>query len=59
MKIYSQDNGVYGLIVVVAENKEAAAELIRQNSMYEKLSDKPIEEKEIVNGLVIANWGDS
>lgn len=67
MKIYIQNNGVYGAIVVVANNIEEAIELIKENSMFltsdksftHNLEKNPIEEKEISVGLVVANFGDS
>lgn len=56
MKIYIQDHGVYGSILVVAENLEAATSLIKNRYNYDP--NKEIEEHEIVNGFIFENLGD-
>lgn len=56
MKIYTQDHGVYGSILVIAENLEAATQLISNSYNYDPKEE--IEEYDIVNGFVYENLGD-
>lgn len=57
MKIYIQDLGVYGCIVVIAETPDEARTFMVSEYNYDP--DKPIEEKEITPGFVFSNLGDS
>jgi hypothetical protein len=56
MKIYIQDLGVYGSIVVIAENEESARKMMVGNYNYE--SNTPLLEHEIKPGFVFCNLGD-
>lgn len=57
LKLYVQDNSVYGMIVVVATNKIDAMFLMRQHHNYDV--NHIIEEYEIKDGLCVVNLGDS
>jgi hypothetical protein len=56
MKIYTQDCSWCGSIVVVAENKEQAIELMKPCCNFDQ--DLPVEEHEIISGFVFCNVGD-
>lgn len=55
VKIFIQDNGWCGCIVVVAENIEKAREFMFHEINF---SDNPIDEHPIVSGFVFSNLGD-
>lgn len=57
MKIYVQDHGVYGCIVVLAENKEQARKFMEGEYNYDK--NEPVEEMELEPGVIHVNLGDS
>lgn len=57
LKLYVQDNGVYGMIAVVSTSELQARELMKQNYNYDE--NRIIEEYEIEDGLCIVNLGDS
>ena len=62
MKIYIKDCGFRGSIVVIANSKVEAIEVMKTCDNY--IEESPsgaggIEEKEIVNGLVHCDLGDS
>jgi hypothetical protein len=56
MNLYEQDNGIYGMIVVVAENFTDARSLMVDCLNYNE--SKPIVEHHIRTGLVLCNYGD-
>lgn len=58
MKIYMQDNHWEGCIVVVANSKEEAYEMMKKEYNFDSNS-KPedLDEYEICHGLVLACWG--
>lgn len=57
LKLYVQDNSVYGMIVVVATSMVDAMVLMSKNYNYD--SSHSIEEYEIKDGLCVVNLGDS
>ena len=57
MKIYTQDHGVYGHIVVVASDETGARELMKSCRNYDP--DQDVWGFAILKGLVIENLGDS
>ena len=56
MKIYTQDNGWRGSIVVIADNEKEARELMEKELNYEPTS--PVEEHEITKGWIYVDYGD-
>ena len=56
MKIYIQDCSWAGSIVVIAKDEAQARELMKNEGNYSK--NKPVEEHEIKEGFVFANYGD-
>lgn len=56
MKLFYQDNGWCGSIVVIAENEKKARELMSTCQNYEP--DKIVEEHKIKKGLCLKNYGD-
>jgi len=59
MKIFYQDLSWCGSITVVANTKEEAIRLMEDCPNYESDHDRyPIQEHEIVPGLVLHNTGD-
>lgn len=57
MKLYIQDRGVYGCIIVVANSVEQAKEYM--SGEYNYNVNETIEEVEIKEGFVYCNLGDS
>jgi hypothetical protein len=57
LKLYVQDNSVYGMIVVVATSLLQAMELMKVHYNYD--ANHTIEEYEIEDGLCVVNFGDS
>lgn len=55
-KIYIQDHGVYGVIVVIANSEEEARSYMQGNYNYDPKSD--LEVKDIEIGEVVVNIGD-
>lgn len=56
MKLYIQDCGWRGSIIVIANSKEEARELMKDAYNYEP--DNSIEEEEIRHGFVYVDLGD-
>lgn len=56
MKLYYQDNGWCGSIVVIAESLGEARALMQNELNYDR--DVPIDEYPIENGLVLTCMGD-
>ncbi len=57
-KIYIQDNGRRGMIVVVAQSIEQARELMNAYPNYAYYEPETIQEYEIKEGFSFANVGD-
>lgn len=57
MKLYIQDCGWRGSIIVIANNQVEARLIMQGLSNYD--SESLVEEKEIHLGFVYATWGDS
>lgn len=57
LKIFHMSRGVYGDIVVVAENEDKARLLMQECLNYDPETN--VEEYEIVDGLCIHGLGDS
>lgn len=56
MKIYIQNNGWTGSLVVAATSEEAARAMM---ALYENYcDDKPVIEKDFVEGVINVNYGD-
>lgn len=60
LKIYIQDNGVYGMYMCVASSKEAAFQIMEDKHQHCcPIVELPkIEESEIREGLYFVNFGD-
>lgn len=56
MKIYTQNNGWCGSIVVIAKNEKQARELMQEAHNYDK--NVPVEEHDIKLGFIFYNLGD-
>ena len=56
MKIYIQDNGVYGMIVVIAISETHARKLMENEHNYRESYE--IESHEICSGFCYSNLGD-
>lgn len=57
LKIWIQDNGWRGCIIVIAETELQAKELMKKELNY--MEGNPIQDYEIKNGFAFANLGDS
>ncbi len=60
LKIYTQDNGVYGMYMCVASSKEAAFQIMVDNHQRycPAVEVSKIEEHEIREGFYLVNYGD-
>lgn len=60
MKIYTQDRGCYGCIVVIAENLDDAIKMMKDYYNYNpNHTISPVTEEDIVVGWAFCNLGDS
>lgn len=57
MKVYVQDHGVYGVIIVIAVNKEQASEKMANGGYYNYDKNTEIEEFELQD-FEYCNLGD-
>jgi hypothetical protein len=58
-KIYIQDYGVYGCIIVIASSEEEARNKMRPKSGYSGYKDNlPVESFDISEDFVYENYGD-
>ena len=58
MKIYRQDNGWRGSVVVIADSKEEAIKMMKKKKVFDYETEEEIEEYEIVSGLILVDYGD-
>lgn len=56
LKIYEQDHGWAGTLIVVSESEEKARRLMEEHPTYDKTQHVNV--YEIVEGLEFANYGD-
>jgi hypothetical protein len=57
-KIFIQDYGVFGSVMTIAETKEEAIILMKNERVFDFDENKPILEFEIENGFTFNNLGD-
>lgn len=56
MKIWVQDNGVYGMIICIAHDEEEARKKMKNERNYDRLY--PVESYEINEDFIYSNSGD-
>jgi len=57
MKIYIQDHGVFGVLVAIAENEEQARDFMEGSINYSPKVE--LEERDLIPGLIVENYGDT